>query len=111
MKSSPFCLHRTHVDHPLTISEGTVNKLEQIEYHQAHWKASFEKLVSQGKKDPANIIVGVLKGLELAHDIIKEPSTNTQMSNGTTPCIAQAHSVYRINGAKYCKDCGKDLSQ
>jgi len=58
-----------------------MTKLEQIEYHQAHWKDIFEKLVSQDKKGPADTVIGILKGLELAHDIIKGPSNIQEDKN------------------------------
>ncbi len=47
--------------------------------------------------------------IKIIREAISNRPPNTAMQIDTTPCIAQVHSVYRINGAKYCKDCGQDL--
>jgi len=86
-----------------------MNKIEECEKLLEYWKAKAYKSVEFKLVTQAKMEANVMTGITLALAIFKKPS-NTAMQIDTTPCIAQAHSVYRINGAKYCKDCGQALS-
>ena len=47
----------------------------------------------------------------LNQDVEHEQPCNTAMQIDTKPCLVQAHSVYKLNGAKFCQDCGEALSK
>jgi len=54
-------------------------------------------------------IIGFVIGKGPSNKVNTTDACNQEAAMDTTPCLAQAHSVYRINGAKYCKDCGDRL--
>ncbi len=92
----------------ILILDGLMKNIEKVEYLLKEWKAAFDEHDHEKYPEGGARIEGVVFGLDAAIRKLKEPP-NTAMQIDTTPCIAQVHSVYRINGAKYCKDCGQDL--